>query len=78
MITLRTLTELFGLKPLYDADLIDEPVDWPTDWDSIRDGLQGVREALIDAVSWIDQIDPTPTGLADAVNVTDIKKGRQS
>ena len=56
-------------------------VGHPIDWDNIRRDLAHLRSVLEDALCWLDEIDPTPAGLADAVEVTDLdrkRKGRQS
>lgn len=40
------------------------PSQWPMDWDGIRRDLNHLRSALTEALAWIDEIDPTPGGLA--------------
>lgn len=50
------------------------------DWDNIRRDLAHLRSVLLDALCWLDEIDPTPTGLAAVADITDLdtKRGRQS
>lgn len=39
-------------------------VGHPIDWDNIRRDLAHLRSVLTEALEWIDEIDPTPGGLA--------------
>ena len=50
------------------------PLQWPTDWDGIRRDLAHLRSVLTEALEWIDEIDPTPSGLV--ANVTDLDSRR--
>lgn len=34
------------------------------DWDVIREGMASLRTTLVDALAWLDEIDPTAAGLA--------------
>lgn len=45
------------------------PSQWPTGWDGIRRDLAHLRSVLTEALEWIDEIDPTPSGLV--ANVAD-------
>lgn len=38
----------------------------PIDWDIVREGLAHLRAVMTDGIAWIDEIYPTPTGLAQA------------
>ena len=42
------------------------PNQWPIDWDIVREGLAHLRAVMADGIAWIDEIDPTPAGLAQA------------
>lgn len=52
----------------------------PTDWANIRRDLAHLRSVLQEALVWLDEIDPTPRGLAALADVTNIstRKGRPS
>lgn len=63
-----------GLTPPGAAS---HPSQWPIDWDVVREGLANLRATLIDAVAWIDEIDPTAAGLAQAAAVTDLDAYRR-
>lgn len=52
------------------------PSQWPTDWDNIRRDLAHLRSVLTEALAWIDEIDPTPAGLAAVADVTDLDSRR--
>ena len=65
----------FGLTPLHDVDVPDEPPA-VVDWDAIRDGINEVRDSLLEVLDWLDRIDPTPMGLATATSVTNLNARR--
>lgn len=74
--------DYFGLTPLHDVDLPDEPSarSEPLPVDRVGD-LAYLRSVLLDALCWIDEIDPTPGELAQTVDISDLdakRKGRQS
>lgn len=48
--------------PVEEAGAADHPLDW----DAVREGLANLSAVLTDALAWIDEIDPTPGGLAQA------------
>lgn len=68
------------------APVASGAVGQPTDWDGVRRDLDHLRSVLTEALAWIDELDPTPMGLAEAdewawQTVTRIRpkrKGRQS
>ena len=51
-------------------------VGHPIDWDNIRRDLAHLRSVLEDALCWLDEIDPTPTGLAAVADITDLDTRR--
>lgn len=53
------------------------PSQWPIDWGVVREGLANLRATFIEAVAWIDEIDPTAAGLAQAAAVTDLDAYRR-
>jgi len=52
-------------------------VGHPIDWDGFRRDLNSLRSVLTDALCWLDEIDPTPGGLAAVADVTDLDGKRK-
>lgn len=53
----------------------ERPGQWPV---MDREQLAEVRSAVVSVLDWIDRLDPTPLGLAEAAaNVTDINTHRK-
>lgn len=92
--TVRPVLRAVDTSPRPGSPGVDGPtapvasgaVGQPTDWDGVRRDLDHLRSVLTEALAWIDELDPTPMGLAEAdewawQTVTRIRpkrKGRQS
>ncbi len=82
--SMPTLNEMSALrKALTQAASTEQAgaVGHPIDWDNIRSDLAHLRSVLLDALVWLDEIDPTPTGLAVVADITELdakRKGRPS
>lgn len=73
---------------VWPMSLIDQPKEPVSSWDSSdhpgpcpaidREQLAEVRSAIASVLDWLDRLDPTPLGLAQAAaNVTDINTHRK-
>lgn len=59
---LRLVPPVVGDRPA--APTSRDAAGHPIDWDIVREGLAHLRAVMTDAIAWIDEIDPTPDGLA--------------